>query len=269
MSKSNSNLLNYIGHLMHDDSDLRRFVVDPITDSEGKWGLTKAERAVLRRTVAGLSNNSVNGYSIDRSLSSYRRSLRLLQNVLHHSGSKMVHSAVNTAGMYTYSVVVYYPNATASTDYTCMTNAEVAKSGGSPYAHYIHVPVTLDNSNPTVEAVLNASGISYGTDDPKVVVNSFTINGITYTAMLHQQDGTVTGCYDLSKDPNADAAFWFYSINGKANPSTSPSGSVPFGSTTLDPNDTVFWQLIAPDSTYGFHPCAPHPQNAFAKANRR
>ena len=78
-----SNLLKYISHLMQDDDALHQFTIDPITDAENNHGLTKAERAVLRRTVHGLSNNSVNGYSMVRSDESYRRSLRLLQNVLH------------------------------------------------------------------------------------------------------------------------------------------------------------------------------------------
>ena len=75
---------------MHNDDALHKFSIDPITTSEKENGLTKAERAVLRRTIQGLSNNSVNGYSLQRNLDSYRRSLRLLQNVLCNVGSKMV-----------------------------------------------------------------------------------------------------------------------------------------------------------------------------------
>ena len=52
--KSNSNLLNYISLLMHDDDALKTFLVDPITDAEGKHGITKAERAVLRRNSKSL-----------------------------------------------------------------------------------------------------------------------------------------------------------------------------------------------------------------------
>ncbi|MFK7783618.1 MAG: hypothetical protein AB8B56_00810, partial [Crocinitomicaceae bacterium] len=88
MMKSKSNLLNYISLLMHDDDALHAFLTDPI-QAEENHGITKAERSVLRRTVAHLSNNSKNGYSVERQLSSYRRSLRLLQNVFHNAESKM------------------------------------------------------------------------------------------------------------------------------------------------------------------------------------
>jgi hypothetical protein len=60
--KTKSNLLNYISHLMHDDDHaLHKFSIDPITTSEKEQGLTKAGHTVVRRTIHGLSNNSVNG----------------------------------------------------------------------------------------------------------------------------------------------------------------------------------------------------------------
>lgn len=89
-SHSHSALLRYISHLMQDDEALERYLVDPITHAEGEHDLTKAERAVLRRTVHHLPQTSVNGFSLTRDFASYRRSLRLLQNVLHNVSAKAV-----------------------------------------------------------------------------------------------------------------------------------------------------------------------------------
>jgi hypothetical protein len=86
---SHSKLLNYIHQLMVKDEALEHYLADPITEAEEKYGLTKAERTVLRRTITHLSNNSINGYSLHRDFTSYRRSLRLLQNVLNTTGLKM------------------------------------------------------------------------------------------------------------------------------------------------------------------------------------
>ena len=261
-----SNLLKYISHLMQDDEALHQFTIDPITDAENTHGLTKAERAVLRRTVHGLSNNSVNGYSMVRHEESYRRSLRLLQNVLHNTGSKMVMDTVATAdGEYTYHVVVYAPKLTESQDFTCKTNYDLKLVGG-PYATtYMSPPVMLPNDSPTIKEVLDASGLGYDTVKNKEggeYVSAFYSapekSGIKISADISDP------CYDLSIEKYADFAFWFYSINGKAG--TAHSGKVggSFANYQLKPGDTVYWQLIAPDKTYGFQPCFPHDANAYA-----
>jgi hypothetical protein len=144
--KSNSNLLNYISVLLSDDDALNTFLKDPITEAEGKYGITKAERAVLRRTVAHLSNNSKNGYSTVRHLGSYRRSLRLLQNVLHNVGTKITPNSYNIQedsadkddNMIAISLTVYYPpGITTDTDFTKYTNADVQTQYGNPYANSI------------------------------------------------------------------------------------------------------------------------------------
>lgn len=126
MAESNSKLLNYIHLLTHNDDALDHYIVDPITHAEGIHGLTKAERAVMRRVVSGLSNNSANGYSMARNRDSYRRSLRLLQNVLHNVGSKMTSDVVSMSGeadTYPYSILVNYPDSLG--DYTCKHGSDV------------------------------------------------------------------------------------------------------------------------------------------------
>ena len=264
-----SNLLKYISHLMQDDDALHQFTIDPITDAENNHGLTKAERAVLRRTVHGLSNNSVNGYSMVRTDESYRRSLRLLQNVLHNTGSKMLmDTAATTDGKYTYHVVVYAPQLSESRDFTCKTNYDVKLVGG-PYATtYMSPPVTIANDSPTVKEVLDVSGLGYDTvpNNGGEYVSAFysapAKQGIKISANISDP------CYDLKKEPNADYVFWFYSINGKANPADSGKVGGSFTEAKLKPGDTVYWQLIAPDKTYGFHPCAPHTANAYAIAQK-
>ena len=265
MRQSSSNLLNYISLLLADDQALERYLADPITEAEGTHGLTKAERSVLRRTVAHLSNKALHGFSVKRDLSSYRRSLRLLQNVLHNVGSKMVQDvqAAKTNAdskdgivLFCYSIVVYSPNVTSDTDFTCQNNAAVnAAPYNGPYAnHTAAYTVCLETSTPpTIQQVMDevnkyyGNPIQYATVLNGGVVSSFTLDGNTILADLSN------ACYDLP-NPNADSVFWFWSINGKANPQNS-RGTVSFASQTLQSGDTVYWQLIAPDNTYGFFPC--------------
>lgn len=261
MSKSNSNLLNYINLLMHHDDALHQFLADPI-QAEEKHGITKAERAVLRRTVAHLSNNSKNGYSVARQLGSYRRSLRLLQNVLHHVGSKMIQDATaqvtsdDDADSYQYSLIVYYPNVSKDTDFTEMTNSDVQDDYGGPYANNTEVytvNLTSDDSddpaNATIQDVLNAlkDDISYSTveiDDSDYVLSIQPPDSYKISADLSE--------YSLSDD----YVFWFYTINGLANKSgVSGDAGASFADYKLNPNDTVCWQLIAPDAEYGYLPC--------------
>lgn len=268
MSQSKSNLLNYIHHLMHDDSACRKFLVDPISDAEGEWGVTKAERAVLRRTVSGLSNNSVNGYSIDRDINSYRRSLRLLQNVLHNVGAKMIHDVMATDdALYYFHLMVYYPTVSGEANFTCQNNAAVA-ADSSPYANATQLyTIGLTNPNPTIKEVMDSINSTEGDPIPYTTVNiggdeyvnSFLFGGNPIIANLNDP------CYDLNQNPNADSVFWFYSINGRANPATSGAIGTSFADQNINSGDAVFWQLIAPDYTYGFQSCAPHKQNKYAK----
>ncbi|WP_143569726.1 hypothetical protein [Tenacibaculum agarivorans] len=266
--KSSSNLLNYISHLMQDDDALYKFTIDPITTSEQEHGLTKAERAVLRRTVHGLSNNSLNGYSIVRNLDSYRRSLRLLQNVLSNVGTKMImdHSAlekekklIDVSSQYI-GVTVYVPQSAfnGTLNYTKFTNQQV----GNPYyaPAYFQIPAT---STMTIKAVLDqlntTNELPYATienSSGELLVNGF--NPYTYFEDYLIADLTQ---YNLTDD----YAFWFYSINGKAGPNNSGMIGQSFANFNVSPGDTIVWQLIAPDAQYGFQPCAPHEDNVYAK----
>ena len=196
MSDSKSNLLNYISRLMHDDGALQRFIEDPITEAEQDFGLTKAERSVLRRVVAHLSNNSLNGYSMSRTFSSYRRSLRLLQNVLKNVGTKMYADLANLQDN-SYHLVVYAPLTDATeNNFTCKTNADV----NAPFARHISASVTSSEENVTIKTLLDkvqdqqGSGIQYGTSEDGNLVTDFTLafaDGTkTFTADL------TNSCYD-------------------------------------------------------------------------
>jgi hypothetical protein len=289
MSNSNSNLLNYIALLLRDDDALRTFLIDPVTEPENTHNITKAERAVLRRTVFHLSNRSLNGYTIARHFGSYRRSLRLLQNVLHNVGSKMVQDAHIAAagpalgqaqteagtqnadvGGYRFSVIYNLPIAvTGPVDFTAKTNAYVEQPQyGGPYA--ISTPaytVSLPTPNPTIQQVMDAVNRAYFGYMPYETVN---IGGELYvSALIPLSTYAITA--DLSNPaytPSSDYVFWFWSINGRANPSTGGSLGESFASRRLNPNDTVFWQLIAPDAEYGFQPCTATEGNAFALATK-
>jgi hypothetical protein len=273
MKKSNSNLLNYVHLLLSDDDALKNFLVDPITEAEGKHGITKAERAVLRRTVAHLSNKSANGYTVSRHLESYRRSLRLLQNVLHNVGSKMVQDTmVNpevSEASYTFSMIFNLPNTgSRPVDFTCKTNADVDRYGGAYAWATPAYTVTLNNPNPTIKEVYDAVNaryfsspvMPYSTDPSGQFVTAITpLSVYPITADLSND------CYDLSKHPDADFVFWFYSINGNANPTTAGALGTSFTKQTINPNDTVYWQLIAPDARYGFKKCSLTDGNEYAK----
>ncbi|MCH2216701.1 MAG: hypothetical protein MK076_01255, partial [Flavobacteriales bacterium] len=102
MSITKQTLDGFISKLMSDDTVLNKFLTDP-TNGGQEHGITKAERAVLRRVTAHLSNNSKNGFGIQRDLSSYRRSLRLLQNVLHNHAATHASNLDSTDGLATYS----------------------------------------------------------------------------------------------------------------------------------------------------------------------
>lgn len=263
MRPSKSNLLSYITKLMNDDDELNAFLSDPITRAEGDFGLTKAERSVLRRTVMHLSNNSKNGYTIVRHLASYRRSLRLLQNVLHNAGSKMVQDAMvlpDQAGANTFSAIYNLPNTSGPIDFTCKTNADVDNNGG-PYSWATPAySVSLNTPNPTVKDVMDAVNREYFSSPvmPYDTVNiggNLFVKSFTPLGVYEINADLSNSCYDLSSNPNADFVFWFYSINGRANPSTAGSVGQSFATKQLQPGDTIFWQLIAPDAKYGFQPC--------------
>lgn len=257
--KSNSNLLNYIGLLMKDDDALKSFLKDPIA-AEGSHGITKAERAVLRRTVAHLSNNSKNGYTVTRHFGSYRRSLRLLQNVLHNVGSKMVQDASkdpDASGTYAFSVIYNLPTVTSGpVDFTKKSNSFVDQNYGGPYA--ISTPsytVYLSNQNPTIKEVMDEVNSIYFGGGPVMPYTTVNIKGDDYVESLIPLS-TYAIKADLSQySVNDDYVFWFYSINGTANPNTSGDIGESFADKNLNPGDTVYWQLIAPDAQYGFQPC--------------
>ncbi len=274
MSQSKSKLLNYISLLLSDDEALQRFLIDPITDAEGKYGLTKAERAVLRRTVFHLSNRSLNGYTLVRHLGSYRRSLRLLQNVLHNVGSKMAQEAHVAATapaliptdppMATYTVVIYVPSVATqpgfSGSFTGKYNADVGNAYATSVPYTVSYPYAPTTSPTTIQDVMNAipgfTFVSVTGSGGFAYVNSITPSS-EYPAIVADPTG-----YQSTDD----YVFWFWSINGAPNFQPGFGGSQSFAQQVLQPNDTVYWQVIAPDSAYGFVPCEPTQGNAFAEA---
>ena len=295
MSQSKSKLLNYISLLLSDDEALQRFLIDPITDAEGKYGITKAERAVLRRTVFHLSNRSLNGYTLVRHLGSYRRSLRLLQNVLHNVGSKMAQEAHVAATApaeaaapapptSTYTVVYYYPNTGGTTvDFTAQNNDQVQSNYGGPYSQSVSYTYNTSQPNVTILDLMNAAQNSTGQlptkyllDETNTLLTALTLPNGTVAAPA--PSFTITGDptdprYNLQTNPDANFVFWFWTINGTPLNQSGATGYVVGAdgqsftdAPVLSPNDVVVWQLIAPDATYGFLSCDPTPGNAVAVA---
>jgi hypothetical protein len=276
-----ANLLKYISHLFQNESALKTFIVDPITEAENEHGLSKAERAVLRRTVAHLPNTALSGFSMERTLKSYRRSLRLLQNVLHTSGAGMVHDHLRSTSKAVaaadptpvinptcYTLVVYYPNANPNPpkgqdpyNFTKLKNTDVQNAGG-PYANVVSFSVAGDSSQiSTINDLLTAVQT-----ESKKAENSFsftpkTMGDISYiSAITITSNDLVVVSKEITADPTDldpttdDYVFWFYSLNGAAGPQNSGHAAQGLGYPINDGN-VVMLQIIAPDSSYGFAPC--------------
>jgi hypothetical protein len=286
-----SKLDAYIQTLLSDNHALEQFIKDPLVSESPEFGLTKAERSVLRRVVIHLPPTAKSGFSGARSISSFRRSLRLIQNVLHYS-STAVHAKmlsapssveamvdknflgatadVNVEGLPsassqnggTFYLYVYYPNG-GSNNYTGKTNAFVNQKGG-PYTNYQFFQIVFGDGPTTVERLLLGASqafpnsISYQTVNGTgglPYVSEITINGNMITADLSH--------YQLSDD----FVFWFYSVNGKPNQGgTSGIEAESFRNFPLNSGDTVFWQLIAPDADYGFQTCITEAPMTFTTA---
>jgi hypothetical protein len=266
-----SQLNSYISKLLSDDDALKDFLKDPIKAAEDGHGLTKGQRSVLRRVVANLSNNSTNGYSIVRDLTSYRRSIRLLQNVLHlergHASnaqdSPITASVSEADTSTTYTIFVYY-NGDPTNPLGSVNNPS------AQYAYSVQYKSTVP-ANSTLETIMNNAVDSKGnllqydsqyypaTQEEAVV--SFTIpSGYT---------GAGTYLAPPHDDASSRAPFWFFSVGGQAitsqggsygiNPNASYgyAGNLNAG-TFVDykPQDNViYWQCIAPDRIYGFQAC--------------
>lgn len=287
---NNKTLDGFISQLMHDDKALHKFLADP-TNGGVEHGITKAERAVLRRVTAHLSNKSKNGYGIQRDLGSYRRSLRLLQNVLHSHGA--AHAAIisDTDASTTYSFNVYitgdpknpgapYDNpGVAYTNYVTFTiNGDFSTVGEAMSFQPVDSPVT-GTTTPEITLSQNASDKdgNSGTIGYKAVYNNndwyvleYTLSGFnsgidgTYTLPFVLPDGTaVTG---TDRFP-----FWFFSLGGKAiSPNSNQGYSLTDGVTEGDDGESfadfslggstqIVWQPISPDMDYGFGPCFQTP----------
>lgn len=254
----------YIKKLMQDDDALKYFLADPIRAAEDEHGLTKAQRAVLRRVVTHLSNNSTNGYSVVRNLGSYRRSLRLLQNVMHvERGNALAAMSGGDSADTNYAVTIYY---TGNPNSPVLPLDQV----GGEYAYSMTFTASnVAGSNPTIKDVMRSAVDSYGNCladlinggdfDSAQVVNSIDVPSNypgtgTYTA----PPGSIE-----SHQP-----FWFYSLGDKAlvagsgtggytkNPNAGVTFQVSFAEEPVSPGvSTIFWQVIAPDEGYHFQSC--------------
>ena len=245
----------FISQLMHDDDALNKFLSDP-TNGGAEHGITKAERAVLRRVTAHLSNTSKNGFGIQRDLGSYRRSLRLLQNVLHKHGAAHQSVVSNEDSTYTFhiyitgkpSLVPFDPkNNPAGAPYTkpslAYTNyLTFNKSGDFKYvSEAMNFNPTSDdekagskevNLGPVSLGIVdpesandNSGQLSYkaiyitqgGTNHKNWYVESYTVSG--FTGKLASNNGSYILPFSVDGVPvngHDRFPFWFFSLGGNA-----------------------------------------------------
>jgi len=291
---NNKTLDGFISQLMHDDKALNKFLADP-TNGGTEHGITKAERAVLRRVTAHLSNKSKNGFGIQRDLSSYRRSLRLLQNVLHkHSAAKStVVTNEDTDDVFSFQV---YITGTPSPDPLTSPSHNPA---GAPYdnpalAYTNYVTFTTNVSDATtIGQAMKFNPTQQDQDNETFTVNIGSAKdkdnnqgNLEYTATFRDEAWYVTefnltgfssgidGKYILPFEFNGVSVkgtdrfpFWFFSLDGQAiSPNSNQGYSKTKGVTPGDDGESfvdfplnesnyIVWQPIAPDMDYGFAPC--------------
>ncbi|MEL6557655.1 MAG: hypothetical protein AAFQ94_05680 [Bacteroidota bacterium] len=274
-----SNLDKYISKLLVDDKALEMFINDPKGQSNAN-GLSKADGAILRRSVHALPATAKSGLSIKRPLSSYRSSIRLLQNVLHnHHGNQL---SVANGGKPT--ILIYYndtiPNWAGApfgsphqayvksvyVDSTVSSPSNIGDAMGfTPKEHPNQgdtVSGTLNVHNSTDTVSYTATYYPAGSDGPlKPYITEFVIDG-----------NSIKIPFDFTA--NERKPFWFYSLNGSAivpiqsspdnykkNPDAKTGeGFESFIDYQLTAEITnITWQAIAPDMAYGFAPCFIKP----------
>lgn len=210
----------YLSKLNHDDDALKQFLADPIGEADAH-GLSKAERAVLRRVVAMGSNGSVNGYSIVKPLAGYRQAVQMMQNVMHSNMGAVAAASAEAQ----HTMLVYIP-----------TSAD-------PYG----AVQSFTGNGDTIGALMDDIVASYGperfdyTPTGGAVVDTITVNG-------HVIDAPPTN--------KAGVPFWFWSVDGKASPNTihGTGAEKSYRDFSLDGLNTVVWQVIAPTQR-GFPAC--------------
>ncbi len=276
------NLDRFIAKLMSDDQALNQFLADP-TNGGKEYGITKAARAVVRRVVSHLSNNAKNGFSIQRDLGSYRRSLRLLQNVLHQ------HSAQHLA------MANVEDSSTAIRIYITGDPSQPGAPYDNPALAYTNfVTYTVAGTFSTIGEAMSfnpPSGAAVNDTFPVTVTETVTdqngnVGNLEYTAIYLPMGGTSTnewymlsytlsnfasninGTYELGYNVTTERQpFWYFSLNGAAiSPNSNQGYSQTSGVTQgneaegfqnfpLNGSVNIDWQPIAADLDYGFGPC--------------
>ena len=262
-----SKLDGYITKLLSSDDALKAFLVDPIKAAEDEHGLTKGQRSVLRRVVANLSNNSTNGYGIVRHLDSYRRSIRLLQNVLHlergHALNQHVQAQATKddqdSNLEVYTIYIYY-------------NGIPSEPGvNSPYAYSMHYNAAVTPGSTLGDIMAQATDYYYNKLADNMTTS--TINGVevvTSFTIPNNAGYFFPGVYKAAPQAvTTHTPFWFFSLGGMAITNDYINNSAYMGDASQGfkdvvpsyylpqggNNNTIYWQAIAPDVAYGFAPC--------------
>lgn len=280
-----SRLDSYISKLLSNDKTLKDFIDDPKGQSKVN-GLSKADGAILRRSVHDLPATAKSGLNISRPMSSYRSSIRLLQNVLHNHHGHKISQASSSDIVLLPTILIYY------NDTPGWTGAPV----NDPHQAYMKQVYTYyKNNNTSATTVGEAMGFkplanpSVGDTVTGTLTEYGTNNTISYTATYYNMGntnsiepyltqfnigGTVINIPLTGVTPDDRLPFWFYSINGNAivpntanpnnyhkNPDATIGGDFvsfadyPLPTPAHGTTNTVTWQAIAPDMAYGFAPC--------------
>jgi hypothetical protein len=264
----------YLAELMRDDDALFAFLHDPIKASKDA-GITKAERAILRRVVAFPSTASSNGYSIIRPLLSYRGGIRMLQNMLHVAAGSQAASVLGSAKSGALADMEPAADASSSdyhTLYVYYSGVPDDPFGAHHYGEYAY-RVAYYGYGQTIADVMDTAYDSYGNrlqytdsayfkdaNNGERIVSSITIpdryaNSGTYTAPPPPDPNSL--------DPSASSGvpFWFYSVNGYATSGPHYAETGTFGESyatfELGANDVIYWQVFLPSTHYGYAPCPP------------
>lgn len=278
-----SKLDSYISKLLSNDDALKSFLVDPIKASEDENGLSKGQRSVLRRVVANLSNNSTNGFGIVRHLDSYRRSIRLLQNVLHlergaainDHGEALKSNNDKADDSYQYYTIYVYYNGDANNPQGSIYEPS------RQYAYHITY-ISYAPVGATIETIMNAAYDRFGNR----LINNYRAQqytgGVAVTSFIIPPQYAGQGNYYAPPtDVTQRVPFWYFSVGGTAltnpyytgyNPYSGQGGPddtftnyIPSNAAVAN-NNVIYWQCIAPDQIYGYASCVTSTvENTFEK----
>lgn len=168
-------------------------------------------------------------------------------------------------GLLSYFVWMYYPDVTEDTDFTCRDNHYVKTNYGDPFRQYMGFNISFTDGPTTVERLLLGAAQAFPdvlrcqtihTDvgnrvKAMTIKDRYTQENKKYTLTADLKNP----CYGSVTEPNSSLVQWIFSLDGlvgteEALPDQASKQSI--DARELVPLTHVYWQLVAPDSSYGF-----------------